>query len=71
MNDYLYRGVEAPTLASLGKRKKIGDVDTKIFSDLALNLNAVQFTLESSKIIHLVTEPPKAFKTALRYLALK
>ena len=71
MNDDLYRGVDAPTLVSMGKHKKIGDSDKKIFSDLALTLNTVQFASESSESIHLVAEPTKGFKTALNYLGLK
>ena len=71
MNDDLYRGVNAPTLALLGKHKKAGDKGTKIFKDLALTLNTVHFALESSKSIHLFTEPPKAFKAALKHLGLK
>ena len=43
MNDDLYQGVEVPTLASVGKSEKDRDLDTKIFSDLALHLNTVQF----------------------------
>ena len=30
MNDDLYRGVDAPTLASVGKRKKVGDSDLSL-----------------------------------------
>lgn len=71
MNDDLYRGVDAPTLASVGKQKKVGDSDTKIFLNLALTLNTVQFSSESSESIRLAAEPPKAFKTALNYLGLK
>ncbi|CAI8312033.1 MAG: Uncharacterised protein [Puniceicoccaceae bacterium MED-G32] len=71
MNDDLYCGVDAPTYASVGKRKKIGDQDTKIFSDLALTLNSVQFASESADSVHIVAEPSKAFKTTLNYLGLK
>ena len=71
MNDNLYCGVDAPTLASLGKCKKAGDVNSKIFTDLAINLNTLQFVSESSESIHLVAEPLQAFKTALNYLELK
>lgn len=71
LNDDLYRGVEAPTYAAVGKRKKEGDADTKIFSDLALTLNSVQFSSESSESVSLVAEPPKAFKATLNYLGLK
>lgn len=71
LNDDLYRGVDAPTYASVGKRKKIGDTNTKIFSDLALTLNTLQFSSESSENMHLVAEPSKAFKASLNYLGLK
>ncbi len=71
LNDDLYRGVDAPTYAAVGKSKKIGDANTKIFSDLALTLNSVQFSSESSESIHLVAEPSKAFKATLNYLGLK
>lgn len=71
MNDSLYRGIDAPTYTSVGKRKKIEDANTKIFSDLALMLNSVQFSLEDSENIDLLAEPSKAFKAALNYLGLK
>lgn len=70
LNDDLYRGMEAPTYASLGKRKKIGDVSTQIFSDLALILSSLQFNSESSERVSLVAEPSKAFKATLNYLGL-
>ena len=71
LNDDLYRGVEAPTYASVGKRKKAGDANTQVFSDLALILSSVQFNSESSESICLVAEPSKAFKATLNYLGLK
>lgn len=71
MNDDLYHGSAAPTYASLGKRKKIGDKDTKIFSDLALTLNTVHFDSGSTEIDEIVAEPSKAFITTLNYLGLK
>lgn len=71
LNDDLYRGIDAPTYASIGKRKKIDDAKTKIFSDLALTLNTVHFNMESTKSVHLVAEPSKPFKATLNYLGLK
>ena len=71
LNDDLYRGVDAPTYASIGKRKKISDAKTKIFSDLALALNTVHFSTEASESFNLVAEPSKAFNATLNYLGLK
>lgn len=71
LGDSLYRGVEAPSYASVGKWKKENDRDKGIFSGLAMHLKSVHWERESVRGIHIEAVFPKAFKAMLSYLNLK
>ena len=72
MNEPIYNGIKAPTLAMLGKSKKTSDISTNIFSDLALHLGSIKFPsiLDQKKIIEIQAPISKSLKTVYKYLKL-